>query len=614
MSSKRAQERALTLQDREVHRFYQPWLDAHGSSARMTAHVSDLADTPNLAPETLEEKGHTAKSSRDKALTAFAQLATLRLNVRRAIVSLIDSSHQYVLAEATKTLSLVDNSRHAEDDGLWLGSSVLSREDAICQCAFTRTYTVTDDDGKIVSGKGAVMPDCKLDSALKDRPYVVAHPGVRFYAGVPIKSRSGHLIGVYAVSGDKPRDALTADEFRFMQDIATAIMDHLEWARDRVDRYKGERIVRGMAEFVDGSSTIRSAETELQKDPMSSASPVANNAPHTANDASDDSDAAAATDDKHTSTSKTKSSSASKRSSHEKHSSTPVSYTPKKPTKSDSLSKVLDRAASILRRSTLAAGVVFYGPTGGAQSGPSLTPQHPDGEVTTDDEKVQRQSASHVDIANDSSDSDSLNHTGIAQVLGLSLTNKEEQSIFHDTAIGVRTLEFYFRLYPHGKSMHFSDQGSGLSSEDDSASEGQKDVSNINVTSNADKAAEEVGTRKKKKRIDHQELLKILPGVKNIIFLPLWDYIEHKIIAGCFIWTSNTGRMMSVDDDLSFLRAFSNTIMSEIVRINAKKNDRAKTTFIASMRFVTSSPPIVQPIDLVIAMSSAPHYMAFSEV
>jgi signal transduction histidine kinase len=90
--------------------------------------------------------------------------------------------------------------------------------------------------------------------------------------------------------------------------------------------------------------------------------------------------------------------------------------------------------------------------------------------------------------------------------------------------------------------------------------------------------------------MSHERLLKNLPGVKNLIFLPLWDYIEEKMIAGCFLWTSSTGRMMNLDDDLSYLRAFGNTIMSEVWRMNALKDDRAKTTFIASMSHELRSP------------------------
>jgi hypothetical protein len=348
----KAHERALTLQDREMHRFYQPWLDAQGTAANVAEHVQDLAAVDDFAINTLSEQGFRPLASRDTTLTAFAQLAALRLNVRRAMVSLIDSKHQYVLAEATKTLSLVDDTRHADGDALWLGTTSLAREDAVCQCAFTRQYTVNDDAGNSVTSTAAVMPDCRLDDDFKDKPYVLSEPGVRFYAGVPIRSRSGHNIGVYAVSHDEPREPLTYDELRFMQDIAVAVMNHLEWARDRVDRYKGERIVRGMADFIEGAPSIRA----MKKDVENSHQPaVVVNGPDSASEPNNQ-----AKDDPHKrpSPKRTNTSASVSRPVLESRSH---SFSRRREAKTDNLSKLLDRASRILRESTLAEGVVLLG-------------------------------------------------------------------------------------------------------------------------------------------------------------------------------------------------------------------------------------------------------------
>ncbi|KEQ70661.1 hypothetical protein M436DRAFT_52873 [Aureobasidium namibiae CBS 147.97] len=539
----KARERALTLQEREMHRFYQPWLDAQGTSANVAEHVQDLAAVDDFAINTLSEQGFRPLASRDTTLTAFAQLAALRLNVRRAMVSLIDSKHQYVLAEATRTLSLVDDTRHAEGDALWLGTTSLAREDAVCQCAFTRQYTVEDENGHAVTSIAAVMPDCRLDDDFKDKPYVLSEPGVRFYAGVPIRSRSGHNIGVYAVSHDEPREPLTYDELRFMQDIAVTVMNHLEWARDRVDRYKGERIVRGMADFIEGAPSVRAMSKEM-----------------------DNTDQPATT----------------------ANGSAPASQP--REAKADNLSKLLDRASRILRESTLAEGVVFFGPSSGsghAKASLRSVMAARDKLSGTDDESARHLSVDSVDVEN-STDSDA-NHIHASKILGLSLANKKDSSLFHDTTLDVLTLENYFKLYPNGKSLHFSEAGSGLSSEDDSASESQKSAGEEPKAA-PETASQKVIGKKKKMRMSHQILLKNLPGVKNVIFLPLWDYIEEKMVAGCFLWTSSTGRMMNLDDDLSYLRAFGNTIMSEVSRMNALKDDRAKTTFIASMSHELRSP------------------------
>lgn len=211
----------VSLEEREVHRIYQPWLSAHGSSLNVANHVESLAQ------EDLQEQGYEARSSRDKALTAYAQLVALRLNVKRCMISLIDSSNQYILAEATRTVSIA-SSRAAEDDELWLGTAVLARPDAVCEHCLINTCTAVDECGATLTAKGLIVSDCRLDERFKDRPYVVSEPGVRFYAGVPIYSRNGYMIGACAVSDDSPRDTLKVDELRLMQETAQSVIEHLE--------------------------------------------------------------------------------------------------------------------------------------------------------------------------------------------------------------------------------------------------------------------------------------------------------------------------------------------------------------------------------------------------
>ena len=229
----------VSLEEREVHRIYQPWLSAHGSSLNVANHVDSLAQ------EDLQEQGYEARSSRDKALTAYAQLVALRLDVRRCMISLIDTSNQYILAEATRTVSIA-SSRTAEDDELWLGSAVLSRPDAVCEHCMINSCTAVDEGGATLTAKGLIVPDCRLDDRFKDRPYVQSEPGVRFYAGVPIYSRNGYMIGACAVSDDLPRATLKVDELRLMQETAQSVIEHLE-CKSLYDMYYPERyrVVKG---------------------------------------------------------------------------------------------------------------------------------------------------------------------------------------------------------------------------------------------------------------------------------------------------------------------------------------------------------------------------------
>ncbi|KAJ9630522.1 hypothetical protein H2203_001045 [Taxawa tesnikishii (nom. ined.)] len=519
------QERALSLQEREMHR--SPWLEAHGSGLNVAAHVGSIAANDLL------NKGYRPRSSRDKALTAFAQLATLRLNVKRAMISLIDSTHQYVLAEATKTLSLADDTRFDKGDQLWLGSTVLAREDAVCSICFTETINVEDRDGHGKTVRAACIPDMREDPRFSTKPYV-ENKQVMFYAGVPILSRNGIAIGSYAVSNDAPRDMLTLEETDAMRDIALAIMDHLEWARDRVDRYKGEKIVRGLADFIDGSSAPRIKPSEEDTNKVIEGTTLPKD---TSADESQHGSGLRPEKKYLRPGSRTQRRPGSRAGSPDNARSQPDSPNPAKSppnaneNKGDGLVRMLDRAATILRESTLADGVVFFGSmashltnsrstmdtlqaTGAPEiSSPSSRTKS---DIKSDSEDLTTKSQQGMDPYDvDTSDSDA-NSTKYCRIMGLSLAKEaeKESKLLRSSAFSVNSLEKYFEKFPH----------------------------------------------------------------------------DEKWVAGGFIWTCTPGRMMNLDDDLSYLRAFGNAIMSEVARMNALKDDKAKTTFIASMSHELRSP------------------------
>lgn len=221
----------MPLRWTNLSRYYKPWREVQNSL--VDVNPADRGDAWGLTYE-----GYKPRASGDKTLTAFAQLATLRLNVRRAMVSLIDSTQQYILAEATKTLSLISDERHQPGDEVWLGNTIIKRHDAVCHHCFGQRHTTAargdgdGPDGKPYSTEALVVSDMRLDDRFKDKDYVRSDPGVLFYAGVPIKTKSGHRIGVYAVSDEKPRHGLTADELVFMEDVATAVMEHVSISHD----------------------------------------------------------------------------------------------------------------------------------------------------------------------------------------------------------------------------------------------------------------------------------------------------------------------------------------------------------------------------------------------
>ncbi|KAF5569963.1 histidine kinase [Fusarium phyllophilum] len=555
--------------EREVQGYFQSWQIAQGSSLKVARSVDSIS-----APSQIND-AHTPQPSSDKALSAFAQLAVFRLNVKRCMVSLIDSSHQYILAEATRNLRLGSleeepgakktddkkDSKIAEyDSDLWLGTSILFRPEAVCEHCLHNTCIGRDPDGKTYTASGLIVPDCRLDDRFKSRVYVQSEPGVRFYAGVPIFSRKGYKIGAYAVSDEQPRDGLSIEDVKFMQSVAQAVTEHLEWARDRVDRFKGERIVRGLATFIEGCSSddpILSKEDQpqrpsIKRPPGMTITATRRSSLHnTMRKVDPDSN---------------------QRS--QKATSPPRKHKPQ----TDGLSRMYHRAADNLRSAILADGVVLFGATASNVQHLTRAAQIEQGGATNADGLPMQIAAEPDALSTESSDSETSPLSRPCKLLAYSLADKGKPlDLEQGPSFSVGTLERYFSLFPKGKTFTFTEEGAGISSDDDSASDGSP-------------APAGGKSKRRKEKIDHKELLKKIPGAKAVVFLPLFDYVEDKLVGGCFLWTSVPGRMMNLDEDLSYLRAFGNSITSQVGRINTRKNEAAKTTFIASMSHELRSP------------------------
>lgn len=64
-----------------------------------------------------------------------------------------------------------------------------------------------------------IVPDARLDPRFQDNQLVVGPPGIRFYAGVPLASSDGVVLGTLCVIDVRPR-TLASDELQTLQDLA----------------------------------------------------------------------------------------------------------------------------------------------------------------------------------------------------------------------------------------------------------------------------------------------------------------------------------------------------------------------------------------------------------
>ncbi|MFV3073601.1 GGDEF domain-containing protein [Niveispirillum fermenti] len=72
-----------------------------------------------------------------------------------------------------------------------------------------------------------VVKDALTDARFADHPMVTGTPNIRFYAGAPLITRDGHVLGTLCIIDRQPR-ALSVREEGFLLDLAAIAMDELE--------------------------------------------------------------------------------------------------------------------------------------------------------------------------------------------------------------------------------------------------------------------------------------------------------------------------------------------------------------------------------------------------
>lgn len=542
------------------------------------------------------------RSSQDTTLTALAQLGALRLNVQRCMISLFDRRSQYILTEATRTLSLQDDRVHLAGDALWLGSSVIPREDGIC-------HFVTDDShlnaGQSDTGNACafVVDDLTEDDRFKTRHYVTNAPRLRFFAGAPIRSRRGIVIGAFSVSDGKTRpEGLTPQEIRFMTDTAMAVMNHLDMVRSHEQNRRGANMIAGLGDFVEGeifpsSSLRRKSRLDVDKveeeDVKETEEKLRNSAIH-ARRASQKPDHQ---DKNLVECGKSPAPSGKSILSSGDLTDCIVIEPPAPPkrkrdnegmTLTSGTKDILSRAARVLQQSLDVQGVTFFDASAKSYAGL----------VRNADDRPSDIDSSSFSEADETGDSDNLtteqsstdtDEFTTSDVLGSSLHDVEQPM----GAMRETFLRSLLRNYPQGAIFNVDENGSVSSSEGSDSSSGASVSREIVYRRNEGPKVHRRWKQQKRHRISLKEenkgLMKTFPSARCVTLFPLWDSRRNRWFSGLFLWTRSP-RSFSLGGELAYLYAFSNSIMAEIHRLDMELANRAHATLVGSISHELRSP------------------------
>ncbi|TID12886.1 sensor histidine kinase/response regulator [Venturia nashicola] len=543
----------------------------------------DLSSLLEVEPHLpIPPPGYIPRPSPDSALTAFAQLGALRLGAARALISLLDGRNQYILAEATSSLPLRSGRRHDVEKELWLGNVRIPRSAGMCERVLELEAT-----------RAIVIDDLAENAAVCDRAYIKDGPKWRFYAGVPINSPDGAVIGALCIFDDKPREGLCTDHLDILHDLAGTVIEHLAAYRLREENRRGERMVRGLTSFLEGASELQHSKDDDESDQeaeMTATSTASKlQKPPLRRTGTGDSigPISSISEPDHASRQSRFGTTLRPPGKAREQSAKSILQNSILPAKSRSM---FSRAANIIRETSELDGVVIFdasiaGVGGQQERSPSPRPKLDDshrGPVT--DIKNEHSSTTGDTSSSDSSSTRGRKDRQQCQILGFSCADTSSVA-GDDASTGLQSLTEYdlkkmLKLYSKGKILNFGSSEAMTSSDESTREEGSAEENTI--------------MRQSRKREGTKRLMDVIkrvaPGVRSLCFLPLWDYDRSRWFVGCLFWTTQPDRLLSPTLDLVYLKAFGNSVMTELSRLNAIASNKTKTTFAASISHELRSP------------------------
>ncbi|GKT47723.1 hybrid signal transduction histidine kinase A [Colletotrichum spaethianum] len=568
-------------------------------------------------------------SSSDPALTAFAELGALRLNASRALISLFDSKYQYIVAEATPSLALTPKTK-SEDletgEHLLLSGTALPRSSGVCEMVLAVPESSDNAPWRNSELPVTVIPDLTKDPRTAERPLCLHSSGNRFYAGVPIRSQKGINIGVFCVFGQHPREGLDNVSMRLLQDLSMVIVDYLDAKRNRDDHRRADRMVRGVGSFIEGKSTmsgwrmrnnpdsfndnpsfeggLNKNQQQLQRDNELIAAEDSQREAAALNDwqrpSPESRDYLKLTEPHQRTGNQALVPSVSGKSFKASRSGSGGSAHENRDPHDTKLRHIFSKASNIVREAIEVESVLFLDATIGSFGGLADSKTY---HVTSTGAKSPSSSSDERSSSGSGSGNNSLVSQEDATCRVLGFSSSAISSIDGDlpsqshASISEKFLSKLLRRYPEGKIFNFDESGS-IQSSDFSG-----DDHTLTVQTPVDDAAEPPQTpieddRKRRRRPKNpfsrrnegKLLNDIFSGARSIAIVPLWNAQKQRWHAGGFACTKTPTRVLTVEGELSYLRAFGAVIMSEIHRVNSMLVDKAKTDLLSSLSHELRSP------------------------
>ena len=131
---------------------------------------------------------------------------------------------------STALVSLVDRDVVVHKAMAGFDEPVVPRDDSFCGTA-------------VLSDAMLVVPDAAQDERFRDKPFVAAPGGLRFYAGQPLVAPGGYRVGTLCIADPEPR-AFGADSAALLRDLAAWVEKELVIDSELMEEPQGRQAIR----------------------------------------------------------------------------------------------------------------------------------------------------------------------------------------------------------------------------------------------------------------------------------------------------------------------------------------------------------------------------------
>jgi hypothetical protein len=494
-----------------------------------------------------------------------------------------------------------------------------------------------------------IVNDLSKDDRFNQLPFVTGAPFLKFYAGTPLITKRGIPIGSLFIVDDYVRNGLNKEEIRFMGTMAATIMRHMEMGREVEEHRRGMKMSRGLASFVEGRAELMEDEIDTEDGQgakivgefktdttplrskansvrQSRAGSMAGSVKSLERKEKEYSAALLKAEESimDSITHDVENSQGGHRNTSESLPATlsydgigvssvsspgdgtdPLAESPdvNEMSEASTLQLVFSRAANLIREAfEVDGGSVFYD----AQKGfDSEFQQEGSSEDVVDEDW-------HTDSATEGKDSapvylnsgqpgSPVARSGTFQRTSIASTKRVEilgystplaSSIHGDnplgdqsfTALDEKSLHRLLRRYPRGKLWTFDQDGCVSSSEEENK------ASVLPKRHNTSPSSLNRSKKRERSAAEAKLLLHHFSGVRQLLFVPLWDASRSRWLSGNFTWSTEPTRILSKQQELAFLTAFGNSVMAECNRLDAETADQKKGDFIGSISHELRSP------------------------